>query len=53
MSDYVIGVRNNGMAALAGAALVRAATGEVADDRALGDAAAMPVRAMRTLTRTR
>ncbi|MDJ0657555.1 MAG: carboxyl transferase domain-containing protein, partial [Xanthomonadales bacterium] len=36
MSDYVIGVRNNGMAALAGAALVHAATGEVADDRELG-----------------
>lgn len=36
LSDYVVGVRNNGMAALAGAALVRAATGEVADDRELG-----------------
>jgi geranyl-CoA carboxylase beta subunit len=36
MSDYVIGVRNNGMAALGGAALVYAATGEVADDRELG-----------------
>ncbi len=36
MSDYVIGVKSNGMAALAGAALVRAATGEVADDRELG-----------------
>ena len=36
MSDYVIGVRNNGMAALAGAALVRAATGEIVDDRELG-----------------
>jgi geranyl-CoA carboxylase beta subunit len=36
MSDYVIGVKHNGMAALAGAALVRAATGEVADDRELG-----------------
>ncbi len=36
MSDYVIGIKNNGMAALAGAALVRAATGEVADDRKLG-----------------
>jgi len=36
MSDYVIGVKNNGMAALGGAALVRAATGEVADDRQLG-----------------
>ena len=36
LSDYVIGVKNNGLAALAGAALVRAATGEVADDRELG-----------------
>jgi len=36
LSDYVIGVRDNGMAALAGAALVHAATGEKADDRALG-----------------
>ena len=36
MSDYVIGVRKNGLAALAGAALVQAATGEVADDRQLG-----------------
>ncbi len=36
MSDYVVGVKNNGMAALAGAALVRAATGEVVDDRDLG-----------------
>lgn len=36
MSDYVIGVKNNGMAALGGAALVHAATGEVADDRELG-----------------
>ena len=36
MSDYVIGVKNNGLAALAGAALVRAATGEIADDRELG-----------------
>jgi geranyl-CoA carboxylase beta subunit len=36
MSDYVIGVRKNGLAALAGAALVRAATGEVVDDRELG-----------------
>lgn len=36
MSDYVIGVRKNGMAALAGAALVHAATGEVANDRELG-----------------
>jgi geranyl-CoA carboxylase beta subunit len=36
LSDYVIGVKKNGMAALAGAALVNAATGEVADDRQLG-----------------
>ena len=36
MSDYVIGVRDNGLAALGGAALVRAATGEVADERQLG-----------------
>jgi geranyl-CoA carboxylase beta subunit len=36
MSDYVIGVKENGMAALAGAALVKAATGEVANDRELG-----------------
>lgn len=36
MSDYVIGVKNNGLAALAGAALVKAATGEIVDDRALG-----------------
>ncbi len=36
MSDYVIGVRKNGMAALAGAALTQAATGEVADERELG-----------------
>ncbi len=36
MSDYVIGVKKNGMAALAGAALVRAATGEVADEEQLG-----------------
>ena len=28
MSDYVIGVKENGMAALAGANLLRAATGE-------------------------
>ena len=33
MSDYVIGVKENGMAALGGAALVKAATGEVAHDR--------------------
>jgi len=36
MSDYVIGIKENGMAALAGAALVKAATGEVANDRELG-----------------
>lgn len=36
LSDYVIGVKENGLAALGGAALVRAATGEVADERALG-----------------
>ncbi len=38
MSDYVVGVKNNGMAALGGAALVRAATGEVADEAQLGGA---------------
>ncbi len=38
LSDYVIGVRKNGMAMLGGAALVRAATGEVADDQVLGGA---------------
>jgi len=38
MSDYVIGVKKNGMAALAGAALVYAATGEVATDEELGGA---------------
>jgi len=36
MSDYVIGVKENGMAALGGAALVKAATGEDANDRDLG-----------------
>ena len=36
MSDYVIGVKENGMAALGGAALVKAATGEEANDRELG-----------------
>ncbi|QIE54127.1 acyl-CoA carboxylase subunit beta [Pikeienuella piscinae] len=36
LSDYVIGVKKRGMAALAGAALVQAATGEAAEDRALG-----------------
>jgi geranyl-CoA carboxylase beta subunit len=38
MSDYVIGVKKNGMAALAGAALVYAATGERADEEELGGA---------------
>ena len=38
LSDYVIGVRRNGMAALAGAALVHAATGETASDAELGGA---------------
>ena len=36
LSDYVIGVKKNGMAALAGAALVHAATGEVSSDDELG-----------------
>lgn len=36
MSDYVIGVKKNGLAALAGAALVNAATGEEVDERELG-----------------
>lgn len=36
LSDYVIGVKKNGMAMLAGAALVKAATGEDADDQELG-----------------
>ncbi|PHR56450.1 MAG: acetyl-CoA carboxylase carboxyltransferase subunit [Robiginitomaculum sp.] len=36
MSDYVIGVKKNGMAALAGAALVQAATGEIANPDELG-----------------
>ncbi len=36
MSDYVIGVKDNGMAALAGPALLKAATGEVADQATLG-----------------
>jgi geranyl-CoA carboxylase beta subunit len=36
MSDYVIGVKDNGMAALAGPALLKAATGEVADNATLG-----------------
>ena len=38
LSDYVIGIKNNGMAALAGAALEKAATGEVSDDQTLGGA---------------
>ena len=38
MSDYVIGVKKNGMAMLAGSALVRAATGEISEDRVLGSA---------------
>ncbi|WP_270725046.1 acyl-CoA carboxylase subunit beta [Shimia sp. Alg240-R146] len=38
LSGYVIGVKKNGMAALAGAALVNAATGEVAKDADLGGA---------------
>lgn len=38
MSDYVIAVKRNGMAALAGAALVYAATGEKARDADLGGA---------------
>lgn len=36
MSDYVIGVKKNGRAYLAGPALLKAATGEIADDEALG-----------------
>ncbi len=36
LADYVIGVKKNGLAALAGAALVKAATGEEVDDRELG-----------------
>jgi geranyl-CoA carboxylase beta subunit len=38
LSDYVIGVKRNGMAALAGSALVAAATGERAKDEDLGGA---------------
>jgi len=38
LSDYVIGVKGNGMAMLAGAALVFAATGEEAQDADLGGA---------------
>ncbi len=36
MSDYVIGVKNTGLAALAGPALVKSATGEETDARELG-----------------
>ncbi|MEM1401806.1 MAG: carboxyl transferase domain-containing protein [Pseudomonadota bacterium] len=39
MSDYVVGVKGNGKAYLAGPALLKAATGEVADDAELGGAA--------------
>jgi geranyl-CoA carboxylase beta subunit len=39
MSDYVIGVRGNGKAYLAGPALLKAATGEEAEDAELGGAA--------------
>ncbi|MEC9344689.1 MAG: carboxyl transferase domain-containing protein [Pseudomonadota bacterium] len=35
MSDYVIGIRGRGRAALGSAALVRAATGEIADEETL------------------
>ncbi|HDY81835.1 MAG TPA: acyl-CoA carboxylase subunit beta [Halieaceae bacterium] len=38
MSDYVIGVKGNGKAYLAGPALLKAATGEVAEDEELGGA---------------
>lgn len=38
LSDYVIAVRSNGMAALAGAALVHAATGEKTTDKDVGGA---------------
>ena len=36
LSDYVIGVKKNGMAALAGPALLHAATGEVSSNKELG-----------------
>jgi len=36
MSDYVVGVKKNGMAALAGPALLKAATGEIASNEELG-----------------
>ncbi|WOJ92127.1 acyl-CoA carboxylase subunit beta [Congregibacter variabilis] len=39
LSDYVVGVKDNGKAYLAGPALLKAATGEVADDAQLGGAA--------------
>jgi geranyl-CoA carboxylase beta subunit len=39
LSDYVVGVRGNGKAYLAGPALLKAATGEIADDDQLGGAA--------------
>ena len=38
LSDYVIGIKKNGMAALAGSALVKAATGEISSDAELGSA---------------
>jgi geranyl-CoA carboxylase beta subunit len=38
MSDYVVAVKGRGRAALAGAALLHAATGEVADEEELGGA---------------
>ena len=38
LSDYVVGVRGRGRAALAASALVQAATGEIADDEALSGA---------------
>jgi geranyl-CoA carboxylase beta subunit len=39
LSDYVVGVKDNGKAYLAGPALLKAATGEVADDAELGGSA--------------
>ena len=36
LADYVVGVKKNGMAALAGTALVQSATGEKANERDLG-----------------
>lgn len=38
LSDYVIGIKKNGFAALAGSALVQAATGEIAEEAKLGGA---------------